>query len=1136
MGPGGSRRRAVLRGHVLPLLRRVRMLGSLTVAAVLLMGVFAAVAHASSVTNVSVTNTSPTDAEGARTVYSIGFDTSATGGLSAAQNSSITITFPSGTGLGNVNSSQILTANNANIGSCSLNQTNLTATCQFFSNETVAASTPLTVQLGGVVNPPAIPGALQSLQVQTSADATPVAGTFPVVSSGQITKLSVNNTSPTDAAGSRTVYSILFDTSGTGGMSTLANSAITITFPSGTGFSNVNSSQILTANNTDIGSCSLNQTTLTATCQFFSNETVGAGSPLTVQLGGVTNPPALASGGEQSLSVQTTSDPTSVNASYPVVANHAITNVSVTNTAPTDAATARTVYSIGFTTSSTGAMSTLANSAITITFPSGTGFSNVNSSQILTANNTNIGSCSLNQTTLTATCQFFSNETVAATTPLTVQLGGVTTASTPTGTQTLSVQTTSDPTSVNASYPVVANHAITNVSVTNTAPTDAATARTVYSIGFTTSSTGAMSTLANSAITITFPSGTGFSNVNSSQILTANNTNIGSCSLNQTTLTATCQFFSNETVAATTPLTVQLGGVTTASTPTGTQTLSVQTTSDPTSVNASYPVVANHAISQPSVALSNTGVGATGVTYSVAFSTSSTGALSTLANSAITITFPSGTGLNSVNSSQILTANNTNIGSCSLNQTNLTATCQFFSNETVAGSTPLIVKLGGITNPSSNIIEMLSVQTTSDPTPVASGHYNIGSGSAAPTVTGINPASGPTSGGTAVMISGTNLTDATSVQFGLNAATNVNVVSPTQITATSPPGSAGTLDVTVTTPGGTSATSNADQFTYNAPSPAPSPGPGPGPAASSRPTVSGGSPTTETSTGATASGTVNPESQATTAFFQYGLDPSYRGPGADTTLYDQSTAVQQVGSDAASHTVSAPLSGLVPGALYHIRLVATNSMGTTFGPDLTFTTPAAPPPGQPVLGQTENAQTVSGTVFIKLPSGAFVKLTGNEQIPSGAEIDALGGSLKITTATAKKGKTQQGVFGGAVFKLTQASGGASRGLATLAIVEGAFSGAPSYATCKAHKALEATAASSRTLQLLHASAHGKFRTKGKYSAATVLGTIWTVADRCDGTLTHDVTDSVVVNDFVHHKTIVLHAGQSYLAKAPGKHP
>ena len=121
-----------------------------------------------------------------------------------------------------------------------------------------------------------------------------------------------------------------------------------------------------------------------------------------------------------------------------------------------------------------------------------------------------------------------------------------------------------------------------------------------------------------------------------------------------------------------------------------------------------------------------------------------------------------------------------------------------------------------------------------------------------------------------------------------------------------------------------------------------------------------------------------------------------------------------------------------------------------------------------------------------------------------------------------------------MFTLTQTRGGASKGLATLSLVEGAFSGAPSFALCKPHKALDATAASSKTLQLLHASAHGKFRTKGRYSAATVLGTKWTIADRCDGTLVHDITDSVAVTDFVRHTTIVLHAGQSYLA-SPLKH-
>ena len=128
------------------------------------------------------------------------------------------------------------------------------------------------------------------------------------------------------------------------------------------------------------------------------------------------------------------------------------------------------------------------------------------------------------------------------------------------------------------------------------------------------------------------------------------------------------------------------------------------------------------------------------------------------------------------------------------------------------------------------------------------------------------------------------------------------------------------------------------------------------------------------------------------------------------------------------------------------------------------------------------------------------------------------------------------MFGGAIFKLTQERSGRSKGLVTLTLIEGAFKGAPSYAICTRHKAGDASAAaaSSKTLQFLHASAHGRFRTKGRYSAATVLGTIWTIADRCDGTLVHDVTDSVVVNDFVHHKAIILHAGQSYLHAGPSK--
>ncbi len=100
-----------------------------------------------------------------------------------------------------------------------------------------------------------------------------------------------------------------------------------------------------------------------------------------------------------------------------------------------------------------------------------------------------------------------------------------------------------------------------------------------------------------------------------------------------------------------------------------------------------------------------------------------------------------------------------------------------------------------------------------------------------PVVTGVNPNAGPLGSGTSVTISGTSFTGATAVHFGANAATGVVVNSATSITATAPSGSAGTVDVTVTTPGGTSATSSSDHFTYDVVPAIASVAPGSGPAA-----------------------------------------------------------------------------------------------------------------------------------------------------------------------------------------------------------------------------------------------------------------------------------------------------------------
>jgi hypothetical protein len=164
-------------------------------------------------------------------------------------------------------------------------------------------------------------------------------------------------------------------------------------------------------------------------------------------------------------------------------------------------------------------------------------------------------------------------------------------------------------------------------------------------------------------------------------------------------------------------------------------------------------------------------------------------------------------------------------------------------------------------------------------------------------------------------------------------------------------------------------------------------------------------------------------------------------------------------------------------------------------------------------------------VFL-LVGGKLVPLTEADQLRSGTVVDTRNGSLQLTTASPQKHKRQTGTFGGAIFKIEQVHSG----LTTLSLVENALRGAPSYASCKA-KGAQAAAVSKKVLQLLHSSAKGKFRTKGRYAAATVRGTKWTIADRCDGTLTHDITDSVVVNDFVRHKTIVLRHGKSYLALA-----
>jgi hypothetical protein len=418
-----------------------------------------------------------------------------------------------------------------------------------------------------------------------------------------------------------------------------------------------------------------------------------------------------------------------------------------------------------------------------------------------------------------------------------------------------------------------------------------------------------------------------------------------------------------------------------------------------------------------------------------------------------------------------------------------------------------------------------------------------------PAVTAVSPNIGATFGGTAVTIRGTGFTGASAVTFGRMAATSFNFGTDAQLTAVVPPGT-GTVDVTVTTPGGTSATSAADHFSYVLP-PAPEVAPSP--------------PKVQSSTRAAFSGAINPDGSATAAYFRYGLDQSLRATPGPT--YDQQTPVQAVGSDNSSHNISANVTGLLPHATYHVQLVAANAFGTAYGPDQTFQTLQDPPPPPPTLGQTFDIKQVSGIVFIRPPAGktlgpvadaatltkgaGFLPLTEARQIPAGSQIDARAGTLQLVAATGKyHSKRKTGTFGGAIFKATQASAGITKGVTTLTLSEDLFAGAPGYSVC--HGAAAATptavaagnalaafgpltasaAASNPILQTLHAKDHnGKFRTKGRYSAGTVRGTIWDTIDQCAGTLTVVHRGTVDVYDYGRRKTVPVHAGHSYLAKA-----
>ena len=84
-----------------------------------------------------------------------------------------------------------------------------------------------------------------------------------------------------------------------------------------------------------------------------------------------------------------------------------------------------------------------------------------------------------------------------------------------------------------------------------------------------------------------------------------------------------------------------------------------------------------------------------------------------------------------------------------------------------------------------------------------------------PTIVSVTPNAGPVAGGTKVKIKGSTFSEATQVSFGSMAATTFKVTDDGKsITVTAPAHAMGTVDITVTSPSGTSAVTGSDRFTF----------------------------------------------------------------------------------------------------------------------------------------------------------------------------------------------------------------------------------------------------------------------------------------------------------------------------------
>jgi hypothetical protein len=174
----------------------------------------------------------------------------------------------------------------------------------------------------------------------------------------------------------------------------------------------------------------------------------------------------------------------------------------------------------------------------------------------------------------------------------------------------------------------------------------------------------------------------------------------------------------------------------------------------------------------------------------------------------------------------------------------------------------------------------------------------------------------------------------------------------------------------------------------------------------------------------------------------------------------------------------------------------------------------------PILGQQAEIAPLSGSILVRAPgSKHFHRVRTIQPLRYGAVVHATRGHLQVIAATPGHG-FQSGQFYAGGFNLSQSRSG---------YVQAKLTGRPTG--CTTEPGANTAAGKPKTFKLWgHVKGH--YRTRGNYGSASVQGTIWLTENRCDGTFFFVRKGTLKIRDFAKHRTIILHAGHSYLARRP----